>query len=68
MKQGADAVGAIGRELIRRSQERIIQLEREIDWMKSRGGYTDRIAEFEQDLRREREALAEKMKLEGNEI
>lgn len=61
-------MGAIGRELIRRSQERIIQLEREVDWMKSRGGFVDRIAEFQQEIRREREALAEKMKLEGNEI
>jgi hypothetical protein len=61
-------VGAIGRELIRRSQERIIQLERELDYMRSRGGYADRIAETEQELRREREALSEKMKLEGNEI
>lgn len=61
-------MGAIGRELIRRSRERIIQLEREIDWMKCRGGFADRIAEFEQDLRREREALAAKMKLEGNDI
>lgn len=61
-------MGAIGRELIRRSQERIIQLERELDYMRSRGGYADRIAETEQELRREREALSEKMKLEGNEI
>jgi len=60
-------MGVIGRELIRRSEERIIQLEREIDHMRQRGGFADRIAEFEQDLRREREALAEKMKLEGNE-
>ncbi len=61
-------MGSIGRELIRRSRERIIQLEREIDWMKSKGGFADRIAEFEQDLRREREALDAKLKLEGPEI
>ena len=61
-------MGAIGRELLRRSRERIIQLEREIDWMKSRGGYAGRIAEHEQELRREREALAAKEKLEGPEI
>jgi len=60
-------MGAIGRELIRCSEERIIQLQRELDWMRQRGGYQDRIAEFEQDLRREREALAEKRKLNGNE-
>lgn len=61
-------MGAIGRELIRRSQERIIQLEREIDWMRQRGGYADRIAERQDELRREREALEAKMRLEGNEI
>lgn len=60
-------MGAIGRELIRRSQERIIQLEREIDWMRSKGGYASEIAEAEQELRREREALAERMRLEGPE-
>lgn len=61
-------MGAIGREIIRRTRERIIQLEREIDWMKSKGGFADRIAEFEQDLRREREALAAQTRLEGTEI
>lgn len=60
-------MGAIGRELIRRNQERIIQLEREIDWMKQRGGYDDRIAEYQQDLRRECEALEAKLKLEEPE-
>lgn len=60
-------MGHIGRELIRRNRERIIQLEREIDWMRQRGGYADRISEFEQELRREREALSEKEKLEGPE-
>lgn len=61
-------MGAIGRELIRRSQERIIQLERDIDWMKSRGGYEDRIAEYQQKLRHEREALEQKIKLEDSDI
>lgn len=57
-------MGDIGREIIRRTRERIVQLEREIDWMRSRGGYQDRIAEFERDLARERTALEEKIKLE----
>lgn len=61
-------MGAIGREIIRRTRERIIQLEREIDWMKGKGGFADRIAEFEQDLRREREALSEQLRLEGPEF
>lgn len=61
-------MGHIGRELIRRSHERIIQLERDIDWMQSRGGYTDRIAECEEELRRERESLAEKVRLEEPEL
>jgi len=58
-------VGEIGRELIRRSRERIISMERHIDWMRSRGGHADQIAEAERDLAREREALAAKMKLEA---
>jgi hypothetical protein len=61
-------MGAIGRELIRRSRERIIQLEREIDWMRSRGGYEERIAEHQEYLRREREALEQKIRFEGNEL
>ena len=52
----------IGDELIRLSKERIIQMERELDWLRSRGGYADRIAEVEQDIRRERESLFEKIR------
>lgn len=61
------AVGSIGRELIRRAQERIIAMEREIDWMKSRGGYDDRIAEYKQNIQRERSALDAQIKLEGQD-
>ncbi len=60
-------MGAIGRELIRLARERIIAMEREIDWMRSKGGYADRIAKYEQDLARERSALDKKIRLEGSE-
>lgn len=60
-------MGAIGREIIRRTRERIIALEREIDWMRSRGGFHQNIEDAERDLARERSALAEQMKLEGND-
>lgn len=60
-------MGSIGRELIRRGQERIIAIEREIDWMRSRGGYDDRIAKYLLELQRERSALDKKIKLEGPE-
>ncbi len=58
-------MGRIGQELIRRSRERIIAMERDLDSMKSAGGYANRIAEVEQELRRERESLEEKIRLEG---
>jgi hypothetical protein len=50
-------LGAIGRELIRRSRERIIEMERNLDWMRIQGGYADNIAETERDLAQERAAL-----------
>lgn len=60
-------MGAIGRELIRRSQERIIQMERHLEWLRSRGGYAREIAETERALRDEHAALAAKSKLESGE-
>lgn len=60
-------MGSIGRELIRRAQERIIAMEREIDWMRSRGGFENRIAEYQQKIQRERSALDAQIKLEGQD-
>ena len=60
-------MGSIGRELIRRAQERIIAMEREIDWMQSRGGFENRIAEYQQKIQRERSALDAQIRLEEQE-
>lgn len=59
-------MGEIGRELVRRSKERIIEMERSLEWMLRRGGYADQIAALERDLAQERSALDQKLKLEGS--
>lgn len=56
-------MGTIGDELIRRSRERILQLERHLDWMKSQGGYTREIEECQRDIEKEKMALADKKRM-----
>jgi hypothetical protein len=57
-------MGRIGDEIIRRTRERIIQMERHLAWMRSRNGFADEIAETERELSKEREALRWKLKQE----
>jgi len=61
-------MGDIGRELIRRSRERIIAMQRELDAIPRNRGWDHRIEELQRDIARERSALDEKIRLEGPDL
>lgn len=61
-------MGAIAEELIRRSRERIISMERHLEWMRSRGGYAVEIDDMQKDLWREIENLNAKVRLLNGDV